>query len=451
MDSNVGAGAARIDDAPMSRFHLRVCAYSTGGYFCDGFILGSIGLVIPLIAGPMHLGSLWQGLLGASALIGICIGALVFGPITDRVGRQKILVLDLVVFVLASLGQLLVSSPGPLLALRLILGLAVGADYAIAPALLAEFVPSRRRGTLLASLNMVWTIGFVVAYGVDIALQHWLGDGSWRWMLAASAVPAFVTLLMRLGTPESPRWLLAQGRAEEARAIVKAYIGPDYDLEDVEEPRQRPVSYRELYRPPWRNRTIFAGGFWLCQVFPYFGIGTFLPSVVHGLGINATRGEVFYNLLLLVGAVAGFLVMDKLPRRGFVIWSFGIVSVALVVLGIAPGGPLALVLPTLLVLAFVISAAADLEGVYPAEMFPTEIRASAVGLAAAVSRVGAAISTFVLPSLIAGSGIGVTMLVLAAVTVTGTMLSVFLAPETRHLSLTDAAWSSHGQAGEVAT
>lgn len=441
MTSESAVGAARIDDAPMNRFHVRVCAYTTGGYFCDGFILGSIGLVIPLISGPMHLGSVWQGLLGASALIGICVGALAFGPITDRVGRQKLLVLDLAVFVVASVAQLFVNTPGPLFALRLVLGLAVGADYAIAPALLAEFVPRRRRGTLLASLNTVWTIGFVVAYGVDLGLQHWLGDGSWRWMLANSAVPALITLLLRLGTPESPRWLLSQGRVEEAEAIVKRYIGPGYGLDGIAEPRRRPVRYGELFRPPWRKRTIFAGGFWLCQVFPYFGIGTFLPSIVHGLGIGETLGEVLYNSLLAVGAIVGFFVMDRLPRRGFVIWSFAIVSAALVVLGVVPAGPLTLILPTLLVLAFVISAAADLEGVYPAEVFPTEIRASGAGIAAAVSRVGAALSTFLLPSLIAGAGIGATMLVLAGVTVIGTVLSVFLAPETRHVALTHAAWA----------
>lgn len=392
----------------------------------------------------MGLGSLWQGLLGAAALIGIFVGALAFGPITDRFGRQKLLVLDLAVFVVASLAQLFVSTPGPLLALRLLLGLAVGADYAIAPALLAEFVPSRRRGSLLASLNTVWTIGFVAAYGVDLWLQHWLGAGSWRWMHAASAVPAFLTLLLRLGTPESPRWLLSQGRVEEARAVVKEYIGPQYDLEDIEDPASQPsrVGYAELFRPPWRTRTLFAGGFWFCQVFPYFGIGTFLPTIVAALGIGDTTGEILYNLVLSIGAVAGLALMDALSRRGFVIWSFAIVAVTLLVLGIAPHGPLALVLPVLLVLAFVISAAADLEGVYPAELFPTHVRATGVGLAAAISRAGAAISTFVLPSLIGGIGIGPTMLVLTAVSVLGLLISIALAPETRRVSLNIAAWHS---------
>lgn len=438
------SGSRHIDDAVMNRFHVRVAAYTTGGYFCDGYILGSIGLVIPMISGPMGLGPLWQGLIGASALAGITLGALIFGPITDRVGRQKILVFDLVVFVVASLAQLFVQGPVLLLVLRLILGMAMGADYAIGPALLAEFVPARRRGTLLSSLNMVWTIGFVASYGAGLWIQAAGGDDAWRWMLASGAVPALVTLALRLGTPESPRWLVAQGRVEEARKIVKTYIGPAYDV-DPAPPAAEPPRYRELFSARYRKRLIFAGVFWLCQVFPYFGIGTFLPSVLGALGMgDGLTGEIWYNIILAVGAVAGFLIMDLLPRRKFTIWSFGIVAIALLMLAVRPDGPIGFVLPTLLVMALVISAAADLESVYPAEVFPTEVRASGVGLAAAISRVGAALSTFVMPTILDGAGIGATMFVLLGVVLAGLVVSVLYAPETRHVRLSEAA----GAAGE---
>jgi putative MFS transporter len=440
--------ARHIDDAAMNRFHVRVAAYTTGGYFCDGFILGSIGLVLPMISGPMGLGPIWQGLIAASALVGITLGAVVFGPITDRVGRQKILVFDLVVFVVASVAQIFVQGPVELLILRLVLGLAMGADYAIGPALLAEFVPARRRGSLLSSLNTVWTIGFVASYGVGLALQAYGGDGAWRWMLASGAVPAFVTLLLRLGTPESPRWLVGKGRVAEAREIVKTHIGPEYDI-DTSEASAEPARYRELFSAKYRKRLIFAGVFWLCQVFPYFGIGTFLPGVLSGLGMGeGLGGEIAYNVILAVGAIVGFFVMDMVSRRKFVIWTFAIVAVTLLMLAVRPHGPVAFVLPTLLVMALVISAAADLESVYPAEVFPTEVRASGVGLAAAISRVGAALSTFVMPTILAGAGIGVTMFVLLVVVLAGLVVSVLYAPETRGVRLTEAARPEGGAAKE---
>ncbi|MGP4014635.1 MFS transporter [Saccharopolyspora sp. 5N708] len=435
----------RLDDAPLSAFHVRVCLYTIGGFFCDGYILGSIGLALPLLSAEMHLGAWWEGLLAASALIGIFAGAAIFGPVTDAIGRQKMLVADLVLFVVASVLQLFVTGPVLLLVLRLLLGVAIGADYAIGPALLSEFVPRKQRGRLLASMNATWTVGFVASYGVGFGLQAALGPEAWRWMLASSAVPAFSTLLMRLGTPESPRWLISKGRVAEARAVVTKYYGPDYELDEPADPARR-AKYRELFSRKYLGRTVFAGMFWFCQVFPYFGIGTFLPKIVEAFGIGDDRlGEVLYNLLLLCGAIFGWLIMDHIRRRSFVIWSFVIVGVALLVLGLQPEASLWLLIPVFLVVAFVISAAADLESVYPSEVFPTEVRASGVGIASAISRAGAAISTLLFPTILNELGIGPTMLILAGVVGLGVAISVLLAPETRGVALDEA-----GRAPEAA-
>lgn len=428
-----------LDDSPITAFHVRACLYTVGGFVCDGYILGTIGLALPQITDQMGLNTVWQGLLGASALIGIFVGAFVFGPITDKVGRQKMLVFDLLLFIVASILQLFVTGPVALFVLRFLLGVAIGADYAIGPALLSEFVPKRRRGRLLASLNATWTVGFVAAYGVGILIQGPLGDDAWRWLLASSAIPAIITLLLRLGTPESPRWLVSKGRIDEARKVVDEYFGPEYELEPAQE-EGTPTRYRELFSRRYLGRTVFAGMFWFCQVFPYFGIGTFLPSIIEAFGIGSgVLGEVLFNLFLLAGAAVGWLVMDAISRRSFVIWSFVIVGVALLVLGLNPDMPTVILIPVFLVVAFVISAAADLESVYPSEIFPTEIRASGTGLAAGVSRVGAAISTFVLPSVLDGLGIGPTMLILAAVVGLGAAISIPLAPETRHVTLHQAS------------
>lgn len=154
-----------IDESPITAFHVRACCYTVGGFVCDGYILGTIGLALPQISEQMGLGSVWQGLLGASALIGIFAGSLIFGPITDKIGRQKMLVADLILFIIASVLQLFVDGPIALFVLRFLLGVAIGADYAIGPALLSEFVPRRRRGRLLSSLNATWTVGFVGEIG----------------------------------------------------------------------------------------------------------------------------------------------------------------------------------------------------------------------------------------------------------------------------------------------
>jgi putative MFS transporter len=430
--------AAPIDEAPLSGFHLRVAAYTTGGFFCDGYILGIIGIALSLLGPQFGLGPVWTGLIGASALAGIFVGGMVFGWVTDKVGRQTMYVADLVVFVVGSALQFFVEGPIALFVLRFVMGVAIGADYAIGPALLAELIPRRQRGSLLASLNAVWTVGFVAAYVVGYFLQD-LGPEVWRWMLASSAVPAALVLLLRLGTPESPRWLLSKGRVEEARRVVREYIDPNADVEDLMADEGVETSYRRLFSGEWRKRTAFAGLFWFCQVVPYFAIFTFLPTVLDALGLGeGFAGELVLNLFLLAGAVVGVLVMNRIARRRFLIGSFAVLAVLMGFLGVWPGAPTLVILVCFALFAFVMSAAADLESVYPSEIFPTEIRASGVGVAAAISRVGAAIGTFLLPTSVERLGVGPTMLLATAVLLLGLVVSAAWAPETRHLTLVEA-------------
>jgi putative MFS transporter len=430
--------AAPIDEAPLSGFHLRVAAYTTGGFFCDGYILGIIGIALSLLGPQFGLGPVWTGLIGASALAGIFVGGMVFGWVTDKVGRQTMYVADLVVFVAGSALQFFVEGPIALFVLRFVMGVAIGADYAIGPALLAELIPRRQRGSLLASLNAVWTVGFVAAYVVGYFLQD-LGPEVWRWMLASSAVPAALVLLLRLGTPESPRWLLSKGRVEEARRVVREYIDPNADVEDLMADEGVETSYRRLFSGEWRKRTAFAGLFWFCQVVPYFAIFTVLPTVLDALGLGeGFAGELVLNLFLLAGAVVGVLVMNRIARRRFLIGSFAVLAVLMGFLGVWPGAPTLVILVCFALFAFVMSAAADLESVYPSEIFPTEIRASGVGVAAAISRVGAAIGTFLLPTSVERLGVGPTMLLATAVLLLGLVVSAAWAPETRHLTLVEA-------------
>ena len=433
------ARAITIDDAPLNGFHMRVAAYTTGGYFVDGYILGMIGIALALLGPQLGLGAVWTGLIGASALAGIFIGGLIFGWLTDKVGRQTMYVADLIVFVVASVLQFFVEGPLTLFVLRLVMGIAIGADYAIGAALLSEFLPRKQRGALLACLNAVWTVGFVAAYVVGYFMQD-LGPEAWRWMLASSAIPAALILCLRLGTPESPRWLLSKGRVEEARQVVKDYIHPDADIHDLMAERGNETSYHRLFSRDLRKRTAFAGLFWFCQVVPYFAIFTFLPTVLGGLGIEGEfSSEVLLNLFLLAGAIVGVVIMDMMPRRTFVIGSFAFLAVIGAALGLFPQAPVGVILVLFSLFAFVIAAAADLESVYPAEIFPTEVRASGTGIAAAISRIGAAIGTFLLPTSVQQIGTGPTMLGATAVLLLGVVLSVAWAPETRHVTLSEAS------------
>jgi putative MFS transporter len=434
------AGARTIDELPMSGFHYRVVAYTTGGMFCDGYILGIVGAAIAQLSPQFDLSSTWEGLLGAAALAGIFLGALIFGRVTDRVGRQTMLVADLLLFMVLSALQYFAQEAWQLLVLRFAMGVAIGADYAIGAALLAEFLPRRQRGTWLACLNAIWTVGFVVALLAGQLLTG-LGDEAWRIMLASSALPALVVLSLRLGTPESPRWLVSHGRHDEARAVVREHLGKDVGIDDLieEAGSAREADWRELLGPRMRTRTAFAGLFWFCQVVPYFALFTFVPLIFDALGVGDSFGPEFVlELFLLLGAIVGVVVMDMLPRRSLLIWSFAILTIALGALGVWPDAPSGFAVACFAVFAFVVSAAANLETVYPAELFPTELRASGVGIAAATSRIGAAIGTFLLPLGLDHIGVSTTILVAAAILLAGMLLSIAWAPETRALTLAES-------------
>ncbi|WFR71195.1 MFS transporter [Prescottella defluvii] len=373
-----GESPPDYDNAPLNRFHVKITALTFGANFSDGYALGSIGIALTAIAPQMALGPVWQGVLGASMLIGIFFGSIILGWLGDKFGRKRVYLLDFVLITIASLAQFFVDGPVMLLILRLLIGFGVGADYALGPTLVAEFVPRRYRGALLASLTVMWTVGYVVAYFVGSYLVQ-TSEDSWRWLLASGALPALLVLVLRIGTPESPRWLISKGRLDEAREISRTYLDGQLDVDRIAG-EQPPASarYRDFFGRKYRRRTAFGMMFFNCQVIPYFAIYTFLPilMVKIGLGDREFFGGAVLNLFLLAGGIAGLWFVAKMSRRGLLIWSFWIMAVALAIVALGPNGPLPLVLGAFIVFTFVMSGASNLEQVYPPELFPTELRGS---------------------------------------------------------------------------
>ena len=137
--------------------------------------------------------------------------------------------IDLAAIIVCSIAQFLVGDVFWLIILRLLIGMAVGADYPIATSLLAEFSPRKWRGPLLGAFVAMWFVGAAAAYIVGEVLLHF--DDGWRWMLASAAVPAILIVLARLGTPESPRWLLKKGRVDEANEVLRKVFGPNVSVD----------------------------------------------------------------------------------------------------------------------------------------------------------------------------------------------------------------------------
>jgi putative MFS transporter len=377
----------------------------------------------------------WQGLVGAASLIGMFVGGLVFGYLTDLIGRRLMYSIDLLVLIVASAAQFWVHDRWTLLALRFVLGLAVGADYPIASALLSEFAPKRQRGMLLAAMIGAWWLGYTVSFIAGYALDK--SGWTWRWMLASSALPAAIVSLLRFGTPESPRWLMSKGRGAEAHALIQRHIGPGYALHESE---PTPTAYGSLFRGRYLGRTVFVCVFWTCQVIPTFAIYTFAPALLRAFGSpDPAFGAAILSLFFMAGVIPAILLIDRIGRRPVLIVPFAVTGVTLLLLGVLPPNATPLVEACFILFAIFNAGSSVLQWVYPSELFPTEVRATALGFCTAVSRIGAAVGTFLFPIGLQRLGITQLMIIVSAICGIGWIVSARFAPETRGLSLQAAS------------
>lgn len=443
-----------LDTATFSKFHRKLVIGCMGGPLLDGYMLSIIGIAMLGIAGQFHSNELEVSLIGASALVGIFFGAILLGPLTDKIGRRLMYTIDLWALVIASLLQFFVQDGTQLIILRFIVGLAIGADYPIASSLLAEWLPQKRRGKMLGMLILGWFTGAALASMVGFAVSEVAGPESWRWMLGSSAILGVAVLAIRHGIPESPRWLLNHGRAPEAEKALHTGLGDQVDAAAVmaAETHIAPaadaakVDFAMLLRKPYLKRLIFCSSFYILQVAPLFAIYTFGPVILASFGLGdgnlANLGSVLINIVFLLGCLPALRLVETVGRRPLIIWSFALMAIPLFVLGFAPGAPIAIIIACFCLYAFFSGGPNILEWAYPSELFPTQVRATAIGITTGASRIGAAVGTFMVPFALRDWGIGPTMTVAAILTAIGWLVCLLMAEETRNLSLS-ASSSEH--------
>lgn len=424
--------------ASKRRFLIRMVTVLIGGMVLDGYVLGIIGPVSGRMAEDLQLTAFWQGLIAAAALIGILIGSPIGGWAADKWGRKPIFMFDIGLFAIASGMQFFVDSPVLLIVVRLLMGIAIGTEYAVGWPLMAEFSPTHLRGRLMAAMGIAWYAGFMIAFVIGHLLNEYT-DLSWHFILGTSTFIAVALFLARIGMPESPRWLWSVGRKDEARVLAAKYM-PNDALDDIQHEDVCKGSFGMLFsKQHWRS-TLFISAFWFCAVTPYFAIATFADSVLNQYGLaGGLAGGVGLSALALAGVVITFLLIEKTGRRNLTVPPQWLCAVVLAVIGLWAGAPAPVVLTLFLVFSFFNAGYNTLTNVYPGEVLPTEIRGIGTGFAAAVSRVGAGIGIFLFPMSMESLGAGPTMLIAAGVALVGAALSQWLAPETRGKTLTEAA------------
>ncbi len=425
----------------LTPFHTRLAIYSSGGPFLDGYLLSVIGVALVQITPALHLTTVWEGLIASSTLIGMFFGGALGGGLTDRFGRQLLYRWDLAAILICSLVQLWVSNGEMLFLLRLLIGVAVGADYPIATALSAEFMSPRHRGPVIGGLVSMWFVGAAAAYLVGEALQR-LGPDGWRWMLASAAFPAAVFIVMRRGTPESPRWLRQKGRSAEAQAVIRHVYGEQPPSEYQSSWAGNEVGPAALFTSGYGPRLAFTSLFWTCAIVPLFAVYAFSPTILVALGLTgdfANVGSSVVAALFLLGTLLSIPLINVLGRRRLIVHSFLWSALALLLLALFPQSGAGVTSALFAAYAVCIGGTQVMEWVYPNELFPTAVRGTAMGIAASLSRIGAAIGTYLTPIALQRFGIGITMMWAAGITFVGFLICLWMAPETTGQSLEESA------------
>lgn len=437
--SSVSGTTEQTSAAFKRRFNIRLVGVLMGGMFLDGYILGLIGPIQHVMTEELQIDAWMQGAITAAALFGLFIGSPLGGWASDKWGRKPLFLIDISLFVVASFVQFFVDSPIHLLLVRLVMGIAIGGEYSIGHPLMSEFAPAKIRGKLLVLTQVLWYVGFMMAFVIGYLLINFT-DLNWRFILGTSTFIAVAVLLARLGLPESPRWLANQGRFDEARAIAVRYMeDADEVIPELGKEHGKKGSLATLFLPAYWRATLFVSVFWFCAVTPYFAIGTYAEPLMSQFIEDGLAGGVALSAVAALGTVAATLTIERLGRRTLTVPPQWICAILLATIALWAGAPSGVVLTLFLLYSFFNAIYNVLPTVYTCECFPTEARGIGTGFATSMSRIGATIGTFLFPMSMETLGTSMTILIAAGIALVGALVSQWLAPETKGKSLSETA------------
>lgn len=433
-----------IDGATMTPLHWRIWLLASLGGLLDAFDLFIIGVALPLIERDFSPSIVELGLIGAASPLGAILGASVAGRLADRIGRKKIFAIDLAMFVVCTVLSAFSPAVLWLIAFRFLLGIAVGADYPISSSYVAEFMPAKVRGRMMVGALSFQAIGSVIGAVVGLVVLLVIdGDVAWRVMLAMGVIPALVVIALRQNSPESPRWAQEHGMGEEAAAITARLTGGTGDSVVATSSGEPDLGPAALFTPRFLRRTILAVFPWFLMDIALYGIGLFTPTILAVLNIggetdtlnpsfisrdvHSTEGAVLLDLFLVVGFVLAILLIDRVGRLTLQMVGFAGMTAGLLLVAFASNGTEQ---PILIVIGFAIFNVLVNMGpnsttwTLPTELFPTNIRCAASGLAAAAGKAGAAVGIFMLPILQRAWGLSTLMVAIALVCALGFIITL---------------------------
>lgn len=440
---------ARLDDLPFTKKHRKVLLASGIGWAFDAMDVGLITYIIAVLSVQWDLTGLEKSWIVSAGFIGMAIGASLGGTLADRIGRRNVFTLTLVVYGVATGASAFAGGVLVLILLRIVVGLGLGGELPIASTLVSELSPKRVRGSIVVWLEAFWALGWTIAAVVGYYVVP-LGDWGWRVAFGIGALPALYAVYIRSGLPESPRFLLSQGKTAEAEAVVAQFEesakqsgwAPPKGAGEGEVEHHVPSLSSSLFAPGLRGRTAAIWTVWFMVNFAYYGAFIWIPSILFAGGFDLVKSfgyTLIITLAQLPGYAAAAFLIERWGRKPTL--ALFLAGSALSAVSFGLSSTAAMIIVTGCFLSFFnLGAWGALYAVTP-EIYPTPLRASGAGWAAGFGRLASIVAPFIVTALLAVGGApegnkGLLFAVLAGAFLIAALVATTL-PEQKGKSLQD--------------
>ncbi|MDF4026703.1 sugar porter family MFS transporter [Luteibacter sp. PPL201] len=331
--------AASAASAPASTgIVVGIAVIAALGGLLFGYDTGVIGVALLGLGRQFALDDTTKQLVTGAIIFGALFGCLATGPFSDRLGRRRMVIFVGTIFAIGSIASALAPSVGWLIAARFVLGLSAGSSTQIIPVYIAEVAPPKHRGKMVVLFQFMVVFGITVAYFTGFALgEHW------RWMFGLGVVPAVVLLGGMAFLPESPRWLVAEQRKDEALRVLERVRGnaaaARAEVAEIQTVAQKePTGHWKDLAKPWIRPAVIVGAgiSMFSQITGNNALIYYAPTILTKAGFSdqaAVLGTGASTVLVVIMTVIGSVLVDRIGRRTYLLWMIPGSIVALVVMG----------------------------------------------------------------------------------------------------------------------
>jgi putative MFS transporter len=417
---------AAFDRMPFTRRHVLIALALFVAFVIESWEQLALVYVSGDLAAKLGIDEAGVGLVLSAVAFGMIPGVLVWGPVADRIGRRPTAFWSLLAYGVIALASAFAPNAEVLVALRVASGLALAGVYTITFPFFLELLPTRHRGRAAVYLSIGWPIGMLAAIGASTAL----GGLGWHVVVVASAVAGLWAFAIRAWVPESPYWLAARGRQEEARAVLRTLGSPDAEATFTVAAHRvgRPL---DLFRGGLARITLVMLALNFVFNWGYWGLQTWLPTLLQerGLTLSASLGFAALSALMMIpGYVSASLLTGRFGRKR--VFLAYVVAAALGGLWFATAGSSFGLYAGNFVLSFFSMGAWGVWNTWNGEFYPTALRGTGYSWATAAQLVATTVAPSAVGALLANAtGFTATMLVINAFMVATALLAVPL-PET---------------------